>query len=151
MEFRSLVNEIENYLKSLLKESPEGSIEVRRKDVAEIFNCAPSQVTYVLNTRFSERHGYLVESRRGGGGYIRICSVFKVPEDAFNQPAEKGEERDGVARAALNALTRRGVFSRREFQILSTVLEVLNKSLSAKEGEEVMIRILRALAREGFF
>ena len=79
MEFRSLVNEIEAYLKSLLKESPEGAIEVRRKDVAEIFNCAPSQVTYVLNTRFNVRRGYLVESRRGGGGYIRICSVFKVP------------------------------------------------------------------------
>jgi len=65
----------------------------------------------------------------------------------FQPTGRKGEERDGVARTALNALTRRGVFSRREFQILSTVLEVLNKSLSAKEGEEVMIRILRALAR----
>ncbi len=151
MEFRSLVNEIENYLKSLLKESPEGAIEVRRKDVAEIFNCAPSQVTYVLNTRFSERHGYLVESRRGGGGYIRICSVFKVPEGAFNQPVGTKAHRDGVARTALYALTRRGVFSRREFQILSTVLDVLNKSLPATDGEEVMMEILRALAREGFF
>jgi transcriptional regulator CtsR len=150
MEIRSLVNEIENYLKSLLKESPEGAIEVRRKDVAEIFNCAPSQVTYVLNTRFSERHGYLVESRRGGGGYIRIYSVFKVPEGDFSQPVEIKEKRD-VATTALHALTRRGVFSRREFQILSTVLDVLKKSLPAKDGEKVMMGILRVLAREGFF
>ncbi|MGB3913450.1 MAG: CtsR family transcriptional regulator [Thermacetogeniaceae bacterium] len=150
MEIRSLVNEIESYLKSLLKESPEGSIEVRRKDVAELFNCAPSQVTYVLNTRFSERRGYLVESRRGGGGYIRIYSVFKVPEGDFSQPVEIKEKRD-VATTALHALARRGVFTRREFQILSTALEVLKKSLPAKDGEEVMMGILRALAREGFF
>lgn len=151
MEFRSLVSEIEAYLKSLLQESHEGSIEVRRKDVAEVFKCAPSQVTYVLNTRFNVRRGYLVESRRGGGGYIRICSMFKVPEGAFSQPAEKKEKTDGDVRAALYALTRRGVFTRREFLILSTALEVLKKSLPAKDGEEVMMRILRALAREGFF
>lgn len=151
MEIRSLVNEIEAYLKSLLKESPEGAIEVRRKDVAEIFNCAPSQVTYVLNTRFNVRRGYLVESRRGGGGYIRIYSVFKVPEGAFSQPVETRKERYGVARTAIHALTRRGVFDRREFQILSTALDVLKKSLPAKDGEEVMMGILRALAREGFF
>jgi transcriptional regulator CtsR len=151
MEFRSLVSEIEDYLMSLLKESPEGSIEVRRKDVAEIFNCAPSQVTYVLNTRFNVRRGYLVESRRGGGGYIRICSMFNVPEGTFSQPAEKKEKTDGDVRAALYALARRGVFTRREFLILSTALEVLKKSLPAQDGEEVMMWILKLLSREGFF
>ena len=47
-------------------------LEVRRCDLAETFGCVPSQINYVLATRFTPEKGYLIESRRGGGGYIRI-------------------------------------------------------------------------------
>ena len=50
-------------------------LEVQRSDLAQKFNCVPSQINYVMTTRFSPEHGYLVESRRGGGGYIRITQV----------------------------------------------------------------------------
>ena len=50
-------------------------LEVQRSDLAQRFNCVPSQINYVMTTRFSPEHGYLVESRRGGGGYIRITQV----------------------------------------------------------------------------
>lgn len=68
---------IENYLKQLLAESS-NVVEVQRSDLAMRFSCVPSQINYVLTTRFSAGHGYFVESRRGSGGYIRIV---KIPLD----------------------------------------------------------------------
>lgn len=53
----------------------DGAIELQRRELAEHFNCVPSQINYVISTRFSPEHGYIVESRRGGGGYIRISRV----------------------------------------------------------------------------
>jgi len=52
-----------------------GIAELRRAELASRFNCVPSQINYVISTRFSPEHGYIVESRRGGGGYIRIKRV----------------------------------------------------------------------------
>ena len=52
-----------------------GALELQRSDLAQRFNCVPSQINYVMSTRFSPEHGYIVESRRGGGGYIRITRV----------------------------------------------------------------------------
>lgn len=56
-------------------EGTDGVLELRRNDLAERFHCVPSQINYVMATRFSPEHGYIVESRRGGGGYIRITRV----------------------------------------------------------------------------
>ena len=52
-----------------------GTVELQRAELATRFNCVPSQINYVISTRFSPEHGYIVESRRGGGGYIRIKRV----------------------------------------------------------------------------
>ncbi len=52
-----------------------GSAEIRRNELAETLGCVPSQINYVLTSRFTPEHGYIVESRRGGGGYIRITRV----------------------------------------------------------------------------
>lgn len=56
-------------------EDADGVLEVQRSDLAERFHCVPSQINYVMSTRFSPENGYIVESRRGGGGYIRITRV----------------------------------------------------------------------------
>lgn len=69
---------IESYLKELLAESIQDFIEFKRNELASRFNCVPSQINYVLTTRFPAESGYIVESRRGGGGFIRIV---KVPMD----------------------------------------------------------------------
>ena len=53
----------------------DGAVELQRSELADKFNCVPSQINYVIATRFSPEHGYLVESRRGGGGYIRITRL----------------------------------------------------------------------------
>jgi len=57
-----------------------GSAELQRAELANRFNCVPSQINYVISTRFSPEHGYIVESRRGGGGYIRITRVSMEPK-----------------------------------------------------------------------
>lgn len=56
-------------------EAADGVLELQRSDLAQRFNCVPSQINYVMSTRFSPEHGYIVESRRGGNGYIRISRV----------------------------------------------------------------------------
>src|SRR5690625_240802 len=66
---------IEKYLKQVLNSKGKNVIEIKRSEVAEQFQCVPSQINYVINTRFTMEKGYIVESKRGGGGYIRIIRV----------------------------------------------------------------------------
>ena len=64
---------IEKFIKELFNEKD--SIEIQRNELAEYFNCVPSQINYVISTRFSPERGYYVESRRGGGGNIKIKRI----------------------------------------------------------------------------
>jgi len=72
---RNISDIIEKHLKCILQESPEGAVEIQRNDLADKFSCVPSQINYVISTRFTLEKGYLVESKRGGGGYIRIRRI----------------------------------------------------------------------------
>ena len=65
---------IEEFIKELMKDE-EDFIEIQRNELAEYFNCVPSQINYVISTRFRPAQGYYVESRRGGGGHIRIKKI----------------------------------------------------------------------------
>ena len=71
---------IEEFIKSLIKQS-EGELEFQRNELAEYFECAPSQINYVLATRFSLDRGYYIESRRGGGGFVRIVKLDLDEDD----------------------------------------------------------------------
>ncbi len=66
---------IAGFLQECLDETGDGVLEVQRGELAQRFNCVPSQINYVMSTRFSPERGYIVESRRGGNGYIRITRV----------------------------------------------------------------------------
>ena len=68
-----LSDSIEHFIKELMNE--DAHVELRRNELAQHFGCAPSQINYVLATRFSVDHGYIIESRRGGGGYVRIVRM----------------------------------------------------------------------------
>lgn len=71
---------IAQFILSALEQS-DGSAELSRGNLAEQFGCVPSQINYVLTTRFSPEHGYIIETKRGGGGYIRIIRVRLSPRD----------------------------------------------------------------------
>ena len=64
---------IEDFIKEMLE--TDDSAIIQRNDLAEHFNCVPSQINYVISTRFTPTHGYYVESQRGGGGYVKISKV----------------------------------------------------------------------------
>lgn len=64
---------IEDFIKDMLK--TEDELEIQRNELAEHFNCVPSQINYVISTRFKPSQGYYVESRRGGGGHITIKKI----------------------------------------------------------------------------
>lgn len=70
---RNTSDSIEEYIKELLGQS--GTAEIQRSNLADAFQVVPSQINYVIKTRFTESRGYIVESKRGGGGYIRIVKV----------------------------------------------------------------------------
>jgi len=76
-----LSDSIEQFIKELMEE--DAQIELKRNELAQHFGCAPSQINYVLATRFSVDHGYIIESRRGGGGYVRIVRVTHPSESTL--------------------------------------------------------------------
>jgi len=78
MNNQNMSDIIEAYLKKVL--GTDERVEIRRSEMADRFNCVPSQINYVINTRFTVQQGYLVESKRGGGGYIRIIKVKLLDE-----------------------------------------------------------------------
>lgn len=73
---------IEEFIKKLLEETDNETIEIQRNELAQYFNCAPSQINYVLATRFTQDKGYYIESKRGGGGYIKIIKL-NINNDSY--------------------------------------------------------------------
>lgn len=71
----NLSNIIEDFIKELIDSANDASIEIQRNLLAQQFDCSPSQINYVLSTRFNNDRGYIIESRRGGGGYVKIYKV----------------------------------------------------------------------------
>jgi transcriptional regulator of stress and heat shock response len=85
-----LSDAIEDFIKTLLNENRESELQIQRNELANYFSCAPSQINYVLTTRFTTDRGYYIESRRGGGGYIVIKRVeFNVRNSLSEIISEK--------------------------------------------------------------
>ena len=97
-----------------------GSAEMQRAELANRFKCVPSQINYVISTRFSPEHGYIVESRRGGGGYIRITRVELEPEMLIMHTVNTVGERidSGTATALVANLLRSGAVSESEARLI---------------------------------
>ena len=72
---------IEDFIKELFDEDERDFIEIQRNELAQQFNCVPSQINYVISTRFKPSQGYYVESRRGGGGNIKIRKISNTKSD----------------------------------------------------------------------
>lgn len=107
-----------------------GALELQRADLAQRFNCVPSQINYVMSTRFSPEHGYIVESRRGGGGYIRITRVHVDRQTLMMHVINSlGSSVDlASARAILSNLVQSGALERDMGQTILTA--VGDKALS---------------------
>jgi transcriptional regulator CtsR len=97
-----------------------GTAELQRSELASRFKCVPSQINYVISTRFSPEHGYIVESRRGGGGFIRITRVNMEPERLIMHTVNTiGDEIDlNSATALTDNLLHGGAIDKSQAQLL---------------------------------
>ena len=114
---------IEEYLKNVLL--AQKKVEIRRSEIADRFNCVPSQINYVINTRFTVQQGYVVESKRGGGGYIRIMKVNLVDDmDIIDALLEVVPEELSIKQAnhILQNLYDNELLSKREAQLLNIAM-----------------------------
>lgn len=73
---------VAQYILDMLNDES-GVAEIQRNELASSIGCVPSQINYVITSRFTPEHGYIVESRRGGGGFIRITRVDTAKDDAI--------------------------------------------------------------------
>lgn len=145
---RNTSDMIEQYLKKLLQESPDGVIELQRNELAEQFQCVPSQINYVISTRFTLDKGYLVESKRGGGGYVRIQKVgWAVHEKIHVQVSRTiGEEIDQTAAEGLiYRLEEAKLVSCREANLLRAAVHRETIALKLPLRDEMRARILKAM------
>lgn len=113
----NLADAIENFIIRQLLEDSEDTVLVQRNELADKLSCAPSQISYVLSTRFTPEKGYLVESRRGSGGFVRIIRVT---------PPAKEEKRKESAQGFLDHWADRGMITAREYTLLKYMLEIIN-------------------------
>lgn len=126
---------IAQFLQESLSEAEDGVLEIQRSDLAQRFHCVPSQINYVMTTRFSPEHGYRVESRRGGGGYIRITRVQTDRETLLMHVINSvGGELDlPSARAILGNLAQSGALREDVAQTIYTAMG--ERSLAAVPRE----------------
>ena len=143
----NLSHDIEEYILGLLS-GEEDFISLRRKELAEMFECVPSQINYVLRSRFTPEQGYLIESRRGEHGYIKIlkvtCEKSSEKVDHINEIV--GDEislKD--AKRILSALQSRGMITGRERLIIEVALRHIASYADNEEIAELLRNMLCGL------
>ncbi|MBU7007501.1 CtsR family transcriptional regulator [Phosphitispora fastidiosa] len=139
---------IEEYIKARIGRSNSGVIIFRRGELAEKFSCVPSQINYVLSTRFSSSRGYIVETRRGGGGFIRIIRIpLEDSEELLDIVYEKIGDQIGMNEAIglIRYLFEEDIISRREAHLMETVIEVAAPDHGHPEARRNRAVILKSM------
>ncbi|WP_274654107.1 CtsR family transcriptional regulator [Paenibacillus humicola] len=145
---RNISDLIEQYLKHMLQESTDGAVELQRNELADRFSCVPSQINYVISTRFTLEKGYMVESKRGGGGYIRIQRIDLPALTAIQGHIAQtvGDEVDqSTAEGLIYQLEEAKLISRREANLLRAA--VCRDAIAVKLPlrDQIRARLLRAM------
>jgi len=139
---------IEGYLKGIIEEESMGQIEIKRNEIAEMFQCVPSQINYVINTRFTVDRGYLVESKRGGGGYIRILRVrAHTKADLIEHiivSLESGAS-ESMTQDIVFRLIDEDVITKREAKLILAALNKKTLAIPLPARDELRARILCAM------
>ncbi|WP_419715192.1 CtsR family transcriptional regulator [Heyndrickxia oleronia] len=139
---------IESYLKQVLEMNGSEIVEIKRSEIADKFQCVPSQINYVINTRFTIERGYVVESKRGGGGYIRIIKV--KPHDQAQLIDHllllvKSRVSQSNAEDVIIRLVEEEVISKREAKIMLSVMDRSVLYLDLPERDQLRARMLTAM------
>jgi transcriptional regulator CtsR len=144
----TLSDAIEQYLLMRLTEAPGGSIEIQRAELAERFGCVPSQVTYVLMTRFTPDRGFLVEARRGGGGYIRITRLDLTRAHAWTLLTQLDAVDQGQGEDIVLRFRQEGILTDRETHMVLAALNRQVLGLGLPDRDLLRARLLKAMLAE---
>lgn len=141
---------IEQYIKEILKSSSTGYIEIQRSELADRFRCVPSQINYVISTRFTFEKGYVVESKRGGGGYIRIhklelnpaSNVFRAVVNLIGSDITQ-KEAEGI----IHRLLEEELITDREARMLEAAVHRDVLQIATPERDRLRANLLAAMLR----
>ena len=144
----NLVDLIELHIKAQMDDSGGNKVLLRRNELAQYFGCAPSQINYVIQTRFTLERGYVTESQRGGGGYIRVIRLELEKIEKLLPTLSRLDGGGASQRQALDFvhwLEEQELISTREARIMSSVMDrtVLGLELPLRDG--VRARMLVAM------
>lgn len=136
----TLASRIERYIKDMMDATDMNCVELKRKDLAEVFSCVPSQINYVLETRFRDEQGYHVVSRRGAGGCFRIIRLEVVEHQDMKNMIEAVSGREMSFRTAegfLGRLLEEGIINRSEYMLVSSMIDHETLSLAGEKEDEL--------------
>lgn len=144
----SMSDIIERYLKQILHSNDKKMVEIKRSELADLFQCVPSQINYVINTRFTAEKGYMIESKRGGGGYIRIFRIehkdeFKLIDELIKMINPKISQQR--AEDVLERLAEKKVITRREQKLIMSAIDRDTLGVALPLRDELRARILTSV------
>ncbi|HWR45331.1 CtsR family transcriptional regulator [Sporomusa sp.] len=143
----NLADVIEQWILRQMSHEQDEIIILRRNEMAEELDCAPSQISYVLSTRFTIERGFIVESRRGSGGFVRIARIpvqTIVYQDAANQMDDSMSLAD--LKAIVTRLHNHNLMTNREAALIYKCFVILIERLEPKERVPLLKSLLMTLA-----
>ena len=142
----TLASRIERYIKDMMDAAEMNSVELKRKDLAEVFSCVPSQINYVLETRFRDEQGYHVVSRRGAGGCFQIIRLEVVEHQDVKNMLEAVSGREMSFRTAegfLGRLLEEGILDRREYLLITAMINHEALSIAGEREDELRAMLVK--------
>lgn len=143
----NLADMIEELILRKLSAMKEDNVVLRRNEMAEEVDCAPSQISYVLSTRFTLERGFIVESRRGSGGFVRIARIPMqnlVYEEAAQQVA--AEPAPQAVQQVLVQLLQQGMLTGREAALITHFFHIMQHRIEPEEQHAILRSMLLVLA-----
>ncbi len=135
---------IESFILELLK-NDDGWLEIGRNELASVFNCVPSQINYVISTRFNPDRGYIVESRRGGGGCLRIKRIKHDGNELICKAIEKiGTSIDNTtANSIVVYLTSSGTIDEKTSNLILAAISDKSIPRNEKTSDNIRANVLK--------
>nr|WP_154495939.1 MULTISPECIES: CtsR family transcriptional regulator [Bacillus] len=135
-------------MKQILEQNGKEILEIKRSEIADKFQCVPSQINYVINTRFTSERGYIVESKRGGGGYIRIIKIkmndkIDLIDNIMNQIYTRLSQ--AASDDIILRLLENGVITKSEAKLMVSVMDRSVLYIDLPERDELRARMMKAM------
>ena len=134
---KNMADAIESFIVGQLLAASKNTVLVQRNELADRLSCAPSQISYVLSTRFTPEKGYLVESRRGSGGFIRIVRILPVEEQKQEPDVDEILQYWHVNR----------MLTDREYELLHYLMGIMD--VSEREKRQILRQAVKRMVEAG--